>query len=518
MKGRPRKQFDEQDVIARYKGGESSKALAKEVGVSQTAILGLLKRNNVLLRNAGTKLTAVPDNIEDIVRRYQAGESATEIANTIGYSHHLVEKWLKLRGIQFRGMTAYGNLDEHFFDVIDTEEKAYWLGFFCADGNVGKSIHCHYPLQMTLALTDLDHLKKFCAAMKSTAKIQIRERKKAMGVYRECQVCFQSKIMWEALTSKGILPEKSKNLVVPDIREDLQRHFWRGMIDGDGSLPISSKKYKVSVDLLGTFDVCTKFMEFVDKRFPNNSVVRPFGKIYMITIWNSAAEQLMDLLYKDSKISLDRKCLRALEKDCICTVNNRAAETFLSANHYLGTLPIGTINYALVRNRMIVGIAAIGSSSSPYPLGKLPLKFMELRRFALSQNDKNLASEFLADVIKQIRIDMPDIDGILSYADDSKGHHGIIYQAVGALYLGCSDAVGVKTVDGQTISSGRYFLDNIRKLGGGDFHLDVIKDKHKYFIIVKKGAEEKDRISALFQDKIQPYPVRAVLTDQPSSD
>lgn len=30
------------------------------------------------------------------------------------------------------------DLNEHFFDVIDTEEKAYWLGFIFADGYVAK--------------------------------------------------------------------------------------------------------------------------------------------------------------------------------------------------------------------------------------------------------------------------------------------------------------------------------------------------------------------------------------------
>jgi DNA-binding transcriptional regulator WhiA len=517
MKGRPRKQFDEQYVIDKYKSGISSVALAQEVGVSSTAILGLLKRNNIPLRKSGTKLTAIPDNIDDIIRRYQAGESATEIANTIGYSHDLVEKWLKLRGIVLRGMTAYGNLDEHYFDVIDTEEKAYWLGFFAADGNVGKNNH---QLQMTLAYKDLDHLKKFCQAIKSNAKIQIRERKKTLSVYKECQVCLKSKVMWEALTQKGILPEKSKNLIIPDIMEDLQRHFWRGMIDGDGSLPVSSRKYKLSLSLIGTLDVCTKFKDFVDKRFSNNSeVIKQNYKIpiYVVTIWGSSAKELIDFLYKDSTIFLDRKYLRAMEKDYVCTISNAAAECFLSENHYLKTLPIGTINYALIRDRMIVGVACVGSSSSPHPLGNVPLEFLELRRFALSQNDKNLASEFLADVIKKVRIDRPGIDGILSYADDSKGHQGIIYQAVGALYLGYSDAVSIISDDGKVFSTGRYFLDNVRKLDvDKKFSLDIIKDKHKYFIIVRKGADEKKRISDLFGDKIQPYPPKSISTSPPS--
>ena len=38
------------------------------------------------------------------------------------------------------------NFDEHYFDVIDCQEKAYWLGFICADGYIGKDFcrGCHF--------------------------------------------------------------------------------------------------------------------------------------------------------------------------------------------------------------------------------------------------------------------------------------------------------------------------------------------------------------------------------------
>ena len=41
-------------------------------------------------------------------------------------------------------------LKESFFDCIDTEQKAYILGFIFADGNIGKTDDCHYRLRITL--------------------------------------------------------------------------------------------------------------------------------------------------------------------------------------------------------------------------------------------------------------------------------------------------------------------------------------------------------------------------------
>ena len=52
------------------------------------------------------------------------------------------------------------NFNRNFFSKINTQEKAYWLGFMYADG-------CNQPeftrASIQLAISDIDHLKKFCA-------------------------------------------------------------------------------------------------------------------------------------------------------------------------------------------------------------------------------------------------------------------------------------------------------------------------------------------------------------------
>ena len=49
-------------------------------------------------------------------------------------------------------------LKEDIFDNIDTEEKAYWLGFLYADGNVANNAS---RIRLSLAENDLEILEKF---------------------------------------------------------------------------------------------------------------------------------------------------------------------------------------------------------------------------------------------------------------------------------------------------------------------------------------------------------------------
>ena len=54
--------------------------------------------------------------------------------------------------------------DETVFDEIDSEEKAYWLGFLFADGYISdlkeKSKH-NYHFELSLKGSDINHLNKF---------------------------------------------------------------------------------------------------------------------------------------------------------------------------------------------------------------------------------------------------------------------------------------------------------------------------------------------------------------------
>ena len=111
--------------------------------------------------------------------------------------------------------------------VIDTQEKAYLLGLFYADGNVGLNQN---QCRIELSINDKDlilHLKDlfpfFYIHYNQDTKIELGNYEKNLKL---------------DLINNGCLPRKSfenkDNLHLPNINESLIPHFIRGYFDGDG--------------------------------------------------------------------------------------------------------------------------------------------------------------------------------------------------------------------------------------------------------------------------------------------
>jgi len=227
--GRPRKSVNEDVIADKYSSGSPSDFIAKEFGISVSTVLGILRKRGIPIRKRGskTKFLFLKKDIDIIKKKYASGDSCAKIAIEFGVDHYNIEKLLKDEGVRLRGMTAYSNLNESFFENIDSEEKAYWLGFLAADGNIYKPENiASYQISIELSEIDLGHLKKFKEAISSTAKFYYRKDRKTWSII------FKSKKMWMDLGSHGIVQTKSKVLGKPiGVSKDLMRHFWRGYIE-----------------------------------------------------------------------------------------------------------------------------------------------------------------------------------------------------------------------------------------------------------------------------------------------
>ena len=97
--------------------------------------------------------------------------SIRKTAEMFDISEDSFSRALKEYGIDTdRKLNSY-SFDEHVFDSIDTEEKAYWLGFIFADGYISssplKEQNKKYIFEICLALIDTGHLFKFYSFIKT---------------------------------------------------------------------------------------------------------------------------------------------------------------------------------------------------------------------------------------------------------------------------------------------------------------------------------------------------------------
>lgn len=277
----------------------------------------MLKRRNVHVINKQNLLTF---NERDIVEDYKAGLSVAQMVKKYNSSHSVLRKILNEWGIEVINQQNRLRFNANIFDNIDTEEKAYWLGFIYADGYIatikekGKK---EYNFELSLCLQDKSHLDKFNKFMEHEDENHVK-----VDSYRARWI-ISNKHLWETLNSYGCTPRKSLTLKFPDKSifksKDLIRHFIRGYFDGDGCIShIDKTQEKPLISLLGTKEILEPIQKMI---FSDNVKLTLNDKNNSMTLVMSRscvkAIFLLYILYYKSSIYLDRKYQKFLfYKDC----------------------------------------------------------------------------------------------------------------------------------------------------------------------------------------------------------
>ena len=132
------------------------------------------------------------------------------------------------------------DLNHSFFNEIDTEEKAYTLGFILADGTISnkREKQRRYRVRIGINERDRDILIKMAKAFEYSGKLYESPCKGySNGVGVMCGLYISSRGIWKALEKLGYANTPKYAYPAPKwLSEDLKRHFVRGIIDGDGSV------------------------------------------------------------------------------------------------------------------------------------------------------------------------------------------------------------------------------------------------------------------------------------------
>lgn len=239
----------------------------------------------------------------ELVNRYIAGESAVTISKDIGCSSATIYKYLRLSGVTPRTLEERKlPLNQEKFDIL-TPESLYWAGFMAADGSIYHQKGKVPYISLGLSTKDEDHVVKFKTFLESGHKLSVSTSKNSFGEFSKCQFQVRSSILADRLTNLGVKgPILSKELI-------RSRDFWRGVVDGDGS--VSKRIDKPLVELYGYKYILEPFVEFLRESLGIYPKIHPRSSIYRVQIGGTPCARVLAELYSDADHYLDRKKERA---------------------------------------------------------------------------------------------------------------------------------------------------------------------------------------------------------------
>ncbi len=353
------------EIATRYTNGQRANEIAVELAIHKTAVYGVLRRLGIKTN----RTLVILDDTErlEVARQYERGDDAHDIAARFGCDYVTVYNIIRKLGVKTRckpaveltdkiregvialakhqDMTAQEiaknfnisknsvfsilgsvgisipnhlrihTLDETVFDVL-TPSTLYVAGFLWADGCVSRAdaIGKRQPvLACSLGVKDREHVFKLRAFFGSTHAIT--DDNEPSGFGGGPMACFRvrSVKLCRALKRLGFAKKRERH-PVPELAQS--RDFWRGVIDGDGSLGVINHGERPHLHLVGQLPTLECYRDFLIANRLAKPEIKRTKTCCGVFIWggrahSKEASDIIRRLYTDNIFALARKDVRA---------------------------------------------------------------------------------------------------------------------------------------------------------------------------------------------------------------
>jgi predicted transcriptional regulator len=291
-------------VLRLYDEGCTWDEINEQAGITSTTVAKILERNGRDLDRKGESAEAKSEAIAALV---DAGHSARAIGRMLGHSKSTIRNIVADSGNETGRLVGCEFPD--FFEEIDTPEKAYWLGFISADGCIVATPR--HPegshLAVQLGIRDYDHLVKLKAALGAYTTVRKGLQRGEWGIRGYATLSVTPRRLIDSLLALGVTPRKSATLVPWNGPADLMPHYWRGMIDGDGSLAFKGDGV-YTVFLCGSEATVQAFTAWAAGLCGTKAKPYTHSNCWYISISGRyQVPGLVRVLYENAPVSLDRK-------------------------------------------------------------------------------------------------------------------------------------------------------------------------------------------------------------------
>ena len=298
--------------IAKYEELKSQQKMAEYYQVDRHTIRDFCIKIN-FDDSIYKKKKLTKQQIEYIIENYRS-MSTKEIAEKIGVSKSAVGGVAHRYNLKSIKRRTYNLLNENYFHVIDSQDKAYFLGFVGADGclyNRGRG--WQGVLSIIIQKEDI----KILEILKS--KLLTDKPINSYNKYVSLQI--SSDIIFDDIGDKGLLPRKTYGNTIATVPTIFMPALIRGYFDGDGNISFHKNILETRVSITGYERNMLKLQQYLESQNIFTSFVKDnskysnmetgsFGALY--TLNKTSTYCLLKLLYKDTEgIYLDRKFDRA---------------------------------------------------------------------------------------------------------------------------------------------------------------------------------------------------------------
>jgi len=245
-----------------------------------------------------------------VVEKYNELMNVQKVGDFFGVSITPITRILKKNGIIVQNRRY--NVNETYFDIIDSEEKAYWLGFLYADGYL-RERKSGDSLGLKLSQLDIGHLELFkkCIGSSHNIVFGISKTKNKVGkeyISHMSALTVHSKRFVESIKKQGFHSRKTFTIEKPNLKEEYYRHFIRGFFDGDGCCYIRERN---NGGIHANYNIACaspNFKQFIIDELNKHSIETTCQTSLTIDVLRyPSVFKFFHYLYDDSTIYLKRK-------------------------------------------------------------------------------------------------------------------------------------------------------------------------------------------------------------------
>jgi hypothetical protein len=249
-----------------------------------------------------------------IIDSYNNGQTIKSISVAHNCSQSSILRLLRKYGVKSNPKTSSSRkrkyyLNEDFFNEINSQEKAYILGYLYADGHNNTE---RGTVNLTISSKDeqiLYDIRQHFTEVPIKQYVHNSAYKKENTLSR---LRIDSWKISQKLEELGCGGNKTFTLQFPSwLSREVIPHFIRGYLDGDGWISIS-KKNVIHVGVISSDLFCEGFSKLMKETLDINFTTKPELRVKegistcFISSRNTAIK-FLDWLYKDASIYLDRK-------------------------------------------------------------------------------------------------------------------------------------------------------------------------------------------------------------------